>query len=233
MLFSKKFVPDGYYVYMYLREDLTPYYIGKGKKARAWDKNHCIAVPKDNSHIIITHWNLTEIWAIAMERWLIRWYGRKDLSNGILRNKTDGGEGAPNLSDETKHKHKVKTKAAMNNPTMYKRLSDAQKKAKNKPHARKINSDAQKIAQNRPDVVEKKRNASLLSQNKPEVKAKKSGRNHYRYDPTILIFVHKDGTIEKMPANDFSIKHNLDRGWLSNVIRGIRPTIKGWSVSKT
>ena len=96
MLFTKNNPPSGFYVYAYLREDGTPYYIGKGKDKRAFRKNkkEKFKPPVDTSLIVILESNLSETDAFSLEKQYIEQYGRKDLGTGILRNMTDGGEGA-------------------------------------------------------------------------------------------------------------------------------------------
>jgi hypothetical protein len=84
-----------YYTYAYLREDKTPYYIGKGKGRRIFDKENRTScpVPKDKRRIIFLKQNLTEEQAFIHEIYIISVFGRKNNGTGILRNLTDGGEG--------------------------------------------------------------------------------------------------------------------------------------------
>ena len=92
-IYDKSNPPIGFYVYAYLREDGTPYYIGKGQNNRAWTKNSKEVGKPSDDRIVILEQNLTELGAFAIERRMIRWYGRVNDNTGSLRNLTDGGDG--------------------------------------------------------------------------------------------------------------------------------------------
>jgi hypothetical protein len=97
--------PNRFYTYAYLREDGTPYYIGKGTKNRLYIKKKSeVKPPKDKSRIIFLKQNLTEEEAFKHEIYMIAVFGRKDLGTGILHNRTDGGDGNSNPSEETRKK---------------------------------------------------------------------------------------------------------------------------------
>lgn len=87
-----------FYVYLYLREvdsvageKGSPYYVGKGSGNRAFSKRP--NRPSNNDCIWIWKDGLTEEEAFWEERRLIFIYGRIDRNTGILRNRTDGGDG--------------------------------------------------------------------------------------------------------------------------------------------
>jgi len=98
-----------FYTYAYLREDRTPYYIGKGQGRRIYQTvgKPCNKPPKDR--IIFLKQNLSEEEALNHEKYMIAVFGRKDLGTGILHNRTDGGDGVSGLvhSDEIKSKLSV------------------------------------------------------------------------------------------------------------------------------
>ena len=88
---------------MWLREDGTPYYVGKGQGNRGLSsRGHRVRCP-EKSHILLQEHPSEEV-AHVVERFFISYYGRLDMGTGCLANLTDGGEGHSNPSDTTRKK---------------------------------------------------------------------------------------------------------------------------------
>jgi len=176
-----------FYTYAYLREDGTPYYIGKGVKDRIYSSNRKIKKPKDKSRIIFLKQNLTEEEAFNHEEYMISVLGRKDLGTGILRNRTNGGEGASGSlkSEEFKRRHSERMKGK-NNPSYGRKQSEE--------HRRK-NSEANRGENNhfygKSHSEETKKKISMKKKGKPlstetkrklsEIHKGKCGENHSHY----------------------------------------------------
>jgi group I intron endonuclease len=150
-----------YYTYAYLREDGTPYYIGKGKGRRAFLKhirqNRTNLKPKDKNKILILKKNLNEEQAIKHEKYMIAVFGRKDLGTGILRNMTNGGDGIEGYSHTQKTKNKLSKVfigkknpfyGKKHSPETLEKMREASKNRKRKPHSedtkRKMKESAKK-----------------------------------------------------------------------------------------
>lgn len=174
---------SNHYTYAYLREDRTPYYIGRGTGRRAFKNHHRIAVPlKDR--ILFLKTGLTFAESVDHERYMIAVLGRKDLGTGILRNLTDGGEGTQNLSPAARQKiseansgrpltkeHKAKIAEAARNMSDETKAKIAESSRNRSPETRAKLSAAGKARRLTPEhrakIAEAARNAS------PEVKLRK------------------------------------------------------------
>ena len=129
-----------YYTYAYLREDRTPYYIGKGKGNRAYKRTRKeLKSPKDKSRILILKQNLTEEEAFKHEIYMIAVFGRKDLGTGILYNRTNGGEGSSGALRSEELRKKISS--SMKGRTFTKEHLD---KISKKLKGRKVSEDHKK-----------------------------------------------------------------------------------------
>lgn len=99
---------SGFYTYLWLRKDGTPYYVGKGTKYRAFVTQYHRVYPPSKDRIRIQEWPDEKI-ALAMEMYLIDFYGRLDIGTGCLRNRTDGGEGCSGYKHTEKSKQKIRS----------------------------------------------------------------------------------------------------------------------------
>jgi len=104
---KKTKIMNGYpkfYSYLWLREDGTPYYVGKGQRDRAFIREgHSCYPPPDKLRILIFPM-VDEQEAFESEIALIDLFGRRNIGTGCLRNFTSGGEGTSGrpVSEETR-----------------------------------------------------------------------------------------------------------------------------------
>ena len=185
-----------YYTYAYLREDKTPYYIGKGTGDRLYKKgSRVFAPPKDKSRIIYLKQNLTEAEAFKHEIYMIDVLGRKDLGTGILRNRTNGGEGpsgwvpseetrrkmsesSKNPSEETRRKISEAQKGHTVSEESKKKMSEAQKGKTTSEETRKRMSEAKKGENNH------NYGKTASEETRRKISEAKKGENHHMYGKT-------------------------------------------------
>ena len=101
----KAVAAKGCYVYCYLREDGTPYYVGVGTTPYRPFQEHSCPNPRYDALIRVMRSGCAD-WAEAAkwEQFYIARYGRKNNGTGILRNLTDGGEGVKGLVFTEEHR---------------------------------------------------------------------------------------------------------------------------------
>jgi hypothetical protein len=164
-----------YYTYLWLREDGTPYYVGKGTGTRAWRKG---APHRDR--VLVQEFPSEED-AFLSERFLIALYGRKDLGTGILMNCTDGGDGSSGAkrSEEFKKKLRAANMGKTLTPEHRKKLSIAKR-----PHSEEWRKNQRLVMTGRIASKETKAKMSLwqvgkkLSQEtKDKIRAKAIARS--------------------------------------------------------
>jgi predicted XRE-type DNA-binding protein len=127
-----------FYTYLYLREDGTPYYVGKGKDRRAFHTRHNVPVPSNRERILIQEFP-PEDDAIAAEIFLISYYGRKNNGTGILRNFTDGGDGTSG------RKHLDDSKQQTRNALLGRKHTEERRKNQSLAHKGKSWTEAQRL----------------------------------------------------------------------------------------
>jgi hypothetical protein len=126
-------------VYLHKTKDTNLiFYVGIGKtERRAYSKAvrnklWLYVIQKHDYEVEVLHNNISWEEACIVERSLIERYGRRDINTGILVNMTDGGDGAGNLSVESRMKISETSKGRTKTPEQRQRLSE-KTRGKNNP----------------------------------------------------------------------------------------------------
>jgi hypothetical protein len=226
---------NNFYTYAYLREDRTPYYIGKGKGKRIHQKcRRLFNLPPKERRIFLKK-NLTEEEAFKHEIYMIAVFGRKDLGTGILNNFTNGGEGASGLkcSEETKRKLSESHKGITHTEETKRKLSESHKGITPSEESRK------KMSESRKGIALSKETRKKMSLSKKGLKwgyhsEETKERMRQRHCKMWKFVSPTDEIIEEYTnLSEFCKKYSLDRSKLSELARGKRKYYKGWKVIKS
>jgi hypothetical protein len=221
-----------YYIYAYLREDKSPYYIGKGKGKRAWVKCRSVPRPKEKERIIFLIENIAkEEDAFEWEKFFIAAYGRKNNATGILRNLTDGGEGMSGHIQSPEHiKKSADARRGKKRPYISEKLkgrislrrgipmSEEDKQKRRKPKLNKENYRKPKSEKHKLNIKN-----SLIGRKRLE-----SEFRTYNWEittPNNEIFVIKN-------LSKFCRENNLSSGALCIVAQGKRNHHKGYKTRR-
>ena len=200
-----------YYTYAYLREDRTPYYIGKGKNNRIYNKGKKeIKPPKDKSKIIFLKQNLIEEEAFKHEIYMIAVFGRKDLGTGILHNRTNGGEEIKNPSEETR-----------------KKMSESHKGEKHYNYGKSLSEEHKKILSTIQKGEKHYNYGKSLSEEHKKNISKSKEKYHY-----IIYSINENKKYEITNLNIFCNEHLLHRDSLTQTLIGKRKHHKNFKMVK-
>jgi hypothetical protein len=160
-----------YYVYLWVRKNRTPYYVGKGKEYRAyvkhtWGKRWISPPPKDR--IVIVKYFDNEEESYLFEEWLISVYKRKS-EGGILINRSIGGRNRSSLIRTQEEKEKLRIES----------LKKYQRSEKGKETQRKwVERNKERVRKNKKKYADK--NKEILNEKARNSKTKKELNKKYR-----------------------------------------------------
>lgn len=175
-----------FYVYLFLRGDGTPYYVGKGTGRRQWHPLRCAPLPSDPARNVRILDGMSEEDALAWEQLLIAYYGRKDNGTGILRNLTDGGDGLAGYvySQEQRNRRTEINNQRWSDPAARQALSERNKQRFTDPEAVEKVRQSNRVAWSDPTrIADHKARMAAIAAN-PEHQAKRSAAQVARWaDP--------------------------------------------------
>lgn len=215
---------NNFVVYAYVREDGTPFYIGKGRPSRPFISGGrpCGTPPKER--IILLHENLEEDKAFSLETEYILKYGRKDIDpeNGLLYNKTNGGEGVSGLIRSQEYKKNMSIKRSGPGNPMY---------------GRQHKEESKKIISKKVSEKMKGENHPFFGKNHSEETKKRmsesqSGDKHHNYTPRNWIHEVHGVVLGKSSSDLIKMfpEQKLKKSSLSSVALGKQKQHKGWRI---
>ena len=239
--FDRKNLPNDFYVYLYLRDNESPYYVGKGIGVRAWvkhlRKNGTELRPEDQNRIKIVAHKLSEYEAYLLENKLIHQFGFK-FDGGILVNLKFNEFSDNDLSveyrEELKKIHNSESVIENHRLAAYRMWSDESIRMNliSGIDKKKRSTDSKNNWKD-PNIREKRINGILQYTSTDEYKTMRANRvgvKANRADKTVYNFININGTKEKCTRIELCHKYNLKSKFIGRVTRGERRSHKGWKL---